>query len=395
MGVGCVKEPCGDAEHIKVIRMRVLCAVAVVVAVVSFPVPAGASVERRSARSAALEVAEVLLEVQTVSGAIPDAPGSIRVNEDSNMEYALIGLAAAYEETGDARYVSGLEDGIAWLAAREEMSDPQWRGSWFYVYSKQPPFDPIRTSPGGDVEDVRGVDATSSLFAYLVYLHGRITGTTDLANTYEPEVRAALDFVLARNRAEDGFFYSSWQLRDGSWRLWKFQYAADQGDVYLGMRAGALMYGDPVYQGAADFLEAEVPGAFFEPRWDRYALGRDRNGGRDPAMEGFNAIFPQGYLPWMFGDSLEARAAVDWLRAHRLRDGSIVVRRGRDYSLSPAVFAMGRAGLHKDPPSRSLRWLRAAPFDRGCIHDTGGGGPCYANVAGFGIIAMLGFLPVG
>lgn len=359
----------------------------------SLPAPVGASNEPRSTRAAALEVADFILDLQTASGAIPDAPGSVRVNEDSNMEYALIGLASAYAETGDPRYLSGLEDGIAWLAAREEMSDPQWRGSWHYVYSSQPPFEPLRTSPGGDVEDVRGVDATSSLFAYLVHLHGRVTGTTDLATTYEPEVRAALDFVLARNRADDGFFHSSWQLRDGSWRLWRFQYAADQGDVYLGMQAGALMYGDPDYQGSADFLEAEVSGAFFERRRERYALGRDRNGRRDPAMEGFNAIFPQGYLPWVFGDSPKARAALEWLRVHRLRDGSITVRRGRDYSLSPAVFAMGRAGVGSSPPSRSLRWLETVPLKGGCIHDFGDGGPCYANVAGLSVVALLGFLP--
>jgi hypothetical protein len=45
------------------------------------------------------------------------------------MEYALMGLAAAYQHSRDPRYLAALEKGIRWLAAREEMSDPKWRGS--------------------------------------------------------------------------------------------------------------------------------------------------------------------------------------------------------------------------------------------------------------------------
>jgi len=43
-----------------------------------------------------LKVASYLLKQQNADGMIPDEPGSQIVNEDSNMEYALIGLAAAY-----------------------------------------------------------------------------------------------------------------------------------------------------------------------------------------------------------------------------------------------------------------------------------------------------------
>lgn len=352
---------------------------------------------RTTSHSAAIRSADFLLDLQNAAGAIPDAPGSRRVNEDSNMEYALIGLGAAYDKTGRQRFLTGLESGIAWLAAREDMSSTRWRGSWHYVYSATSPFKPIPTSPGRGIDDVRGVDATSALFAYLVWLHGRLTGDDSLALTYEQNVRAALDFVLDQNQAADGFFYSSWQLRDGTWNLWKFQYSADQGDVYLGLRGGALLYGEPRYDGAADFLKANVPSTFFDPKQDRYALGRDRSGSRDLGLEGFNGIFPQGYLPWMLGADRQNRDAVAWLGANRKTDGRIVVGDGKAYALSPTVFAMGRAGLGADPPRRSLRWLRTArpqgPFDDGCIHDTRDGGPCYPNVAGFGVIALLGWLP--
>src|SRR5262245_45184065 len=44
----------------------------------------------------ALRVADALLARQDAAGAIPDEPGGSAVNEDSNMEYGLVGLAAAY-----------------------------------------------------------------------------------------------------------------------------------------------------------------------------------------------------------------------------------------------------------------------------------------------------------
>lgn len=201
-------------------------------------------------------------------------------------------LAAAYAASGERRYLDGLEHGIRWLADREEMADPRWRGSWFYAYSATAPFGPIPTSPGGGVSDVRGVDATSALFAYLVWLHRELSGSPALAAELEPNVRAALEFILARNRSPDGFFASSWQRRGGRWRLWRYRYAADQGDVHLGLHAGVLLYGDPRYGSAAGLLSDRVERAFFSHRIGRFALGTDPDGTRDRSPEGFNGIFP-------------------------------------------------------------------------------------------------------
>jgi hypothetical protein len=96
----------------------------------------------------AFHVADFLLSLQNESGAIADTPGSTLANEDSNMEYALAGLAAAYWYSKDRRYLRALENGISWLADRQEMADPQWRGSWFYAYRTTPPYAPVAISPG-------------------------------------------------------------------------------------------------------------------------------------------------------------------------------------------------------------------------------------------------------
>lgn len=58
---------------------------------------------------------------------------------------------------------------------------------------------------------------------------------------------------------------------------------------------------------------------------------------------------------------------------------------------------MGRRATGLGYARRSLRWLATAPFDRadGGVTDTGRGGPKYVNVAGFAIVALLGFAPFG
>jgi len=63
----------------------------------------------------ALRMADFILSLQNASGAIPDERGAITVNEDSNMEYALIGLGAAYGASKDVKYLNGLEKGSSGL----------------------------------------------------------------------------------------------------------------------------------------------------------------------------------------------------------------------------------------------------------------------------------------
>lgn len=75
----------------------------------------------------ALEMADFILALQSKAGAIADSPGAATANNDSNMEYALMALGAAYSFTRDARYLTGLTKGIAWLADRENMTSTHWR----------------------------------------------------------------------------------------------------------------------------------------------------------------------------------------------------------------------------------------------------------------------------
>ncbi|MEW5941434.1 MAG: glycosyl hydrolase, partial [Chloroflexota bacterium] len=362
------------------------------------PVVLGEKVQVKPYVAYALRTADYLLSQQNTDGAIPDVPNGETVNMDSNMEYALIGLAAAYQSSRDPRYLDGLEKGIRWLADREEMTDPQWRGSWFYAYSSAPPYDPIPTSPDDPaILDVRGVDATSALFAYLLYLHSAVSGSDALALEYETHARAALDFVLTHNQSADGFFYSSWQkwASDGHWHLWPFRYAADQGDVYLGMQAGWNLYNDARYRDVAIHLQEQMPAAFFDASQGRYATGIYEDGGFESELEGFDGIFPQGYLAWVFGENQFNHSAFDWLTSCIQPDGSLVCYPDDPrFSLSVSLYAMSAAAMGKPYPTQSVDWLLANTLDEqdGSIRDTlDPDSEKHPNVAGFSVVALLGF----
>ena len=348
----------------------------------------------QGAANQAIHIADFILKLQTAEGAISDRPGVITVNEDSNMEYALMGLAAAYRATNDRRYRDGLERGIKWLAAREEMTDPVWKGSWRYVYSALPPFAAIPTSPGEGIIDVRGVDATSTLFVYLLYLHQRVTGTDTLARMYAANAKAALDFVIQHNLDKDGFSQSSWQKHalDGQWHIYAVKYSADQGDVYLGMRAGAQLYHIAKYEQVARFLKRSTPQRFFIKADRRYALGLTEKHELDPTPY----VFAQGYLAWIWRDTPENRQAVAWMQSKIQRDGSMAEpSRKSASSLSVAMLALADAALQQPPPSRSVHWLLTVPYDSvtGAVHETADPHTYeYNNVAGFCVMSLLRFL---
>jgi len=345
----------------------------------------------------ALRLADFILSLETASGAISDRPGVLTVNQDSNMEYALIALGAAYGATKDPRYKDGLERGIRWLAAREEMIDPLWKGSWRYAYSAKAPYAPIPTSPGKGITDVRGVDATSTLFVYLLYLDQKLTGSDALVRTYSAHAQAALEFVIRCNLDKDGFSWSSWQQHasDGQWHLWAFKYSADQGDVYLGMQAGAELYHSGEYARIAHFLREETPQRFFLQAKGRYGLGLNAGGALDPTPY----VFAQGYLPWMWGDTPQNRHALAWLRSKVRHDGSFVEPDGKPASsLSAAMLGLAAAALRQPEPATSFRWLTGTPYDSatGGVRDTAiAASNEYSNVAGFCSISLLGFLPFG
>jgi hypothetical protein len=340
------------------------------------------------------------LALQNDSGAIPDEPGAITVNQDSNMEYALIGLGAAYSATHSTKYLDGLEKGIAWLADRQEMTDPNWTGSWYYVYSANPPYNRIPTSAGTGITDARGVDATSALFVYLLYLDQKLTGSHKLTQKYSGNAHSALDFVITHNLDVDGLSRSSWQLHadDGKWHFYQEKYSADQGDVYLGMHAGEMLYGDAKYREAAERLKTLTSTRLFSTSLQRYLLGMDENGNLDSSDDGNSADFSQGYLSWIWGGTDQSRAAVSWLHSKVQADGSVVSKAGAPvYSLNVAMLAMATRSLAQPAPGKSLRWFVDNMYDSktgGVYHDPGAGRKHeYNNETAFCAIAFLGFLP--
>lgn len=340
-----------------------------------------------------LRIADFILGLQDAGGAIRDSPDSDVVNEDSNMEYALIGLAAAYAFTSAPKYRMGLERGIGWLASREKMDNSKWRGSWFYTYAASPPYAPVPTSPGDNVRNVRGVDTTSALFVYLLHLHHKLTGSNVLVNKYRANAKAALNFVLKRNRGRNGFTYSSWQLRNGGWQLWKYQYTADQADVYLGLQAGSLLYGDVRFRNAAAFIRTHLPTAFFEPDQGRYAEGLDQSGNLDDTEE-FDMVFPQGYVPWVFGANEQNLSAYNWLAQGLQPDGRLVLFQGDPgYSLSVSLLGLAARAAAAPVAETALSWMLANTYDPndGGVRDYASpDAPKYSNVAGFTVLYLLG-----
>ena len=355
--------------------------------------PAGPTSPAPDPRIAVL--ADWLLGNQDSGGALQDDRGGDVCNEDSNMEYALAGLGAAFSATGDPRYLAALERGIRWLAARQEMADGPWRGSWFYVYACRPPYAPVATSPGAGVTDVRGVDSTGALFVYLLWLHARLSGSDALAQELSSNARGALDFVLDRDLDANGFTFSSWQLSGGAWRLWRYQYAADQADVLLGLRAGGLLFGSSGqrYAAAADRIAQGLAARFFDAGAGRFSEGLDEDGDLDFSEE-FDGIFPQGYIPWVLGPSAQAIAAYQWLARGVQSDGRVVLFNGDPgYSLTADVLSLAASRLGAPRPATSLDWLFSNTYvaATGAVQDTAErGSDETSNVVGFTILALVG-----
>ena len=364
------------------IRLRAAAAVLAACVLVSLALAGCSRAETRRNRAAALRMADFILSLQAENGAIPDAAGADSVNEDSNMEYALIALAAAYRATGREAYLTGLARGIAWLADAEVMEDGPWRGSWWYRCS--PDGQPLPSPQAYGVTDVRGVDATSALFVYLLYLYERCTGSSAYTDGYRENAGAALDFLLTRSRTEDGFFASSFQQdAAGVWSRYGCCYAADQGDVWLGLRAAALLYGGE-YAQTADFLEKNVPAAFFSEARGRYCTGIS-DGQPDWSEDGFAPVQSQGFLPWLWGDTPQNRAAVQWLQEW-LDGGS-----DGSYFLSAAFLRLGESGLGEPPSDAVARWLlsEGADASTGGVYDSPADHTETVNVAAFCVLSLL------
>jgi hypothetical protein len=340
----------------------------------------------------ALKMADFILTLQDAGGAIKDSPGGTVCNEDSNMEYALLGLAAAYKQSGNPKYLVGFEKGVVWLTDRIDMST-EWRGSFFYTYACSPPYAHIATSPGSGVKDVRGVDTTSAYLPYLLYVHSRITNSPSLSSTYAVQAKAALDFVVTHNLTAKGTTSSSYQLKKGKWVLWPYEYTADQADVYLGFMGASVLYDttERQYGKVADKLKLQIPALFYDTKAKRYAMGLD-DGALDWSDE-FDAIFPQGYAVWALGPSPQSTGATNWLKSKVRKNGKIVGFPGDPgFSLSAAEYLMAAHTLGQLEPASTTNWLLTVPYvtSTGGVKDSAQDSTQYSNVAAFSILGLLG-----
>jgi len=122
-------------------------------------------------------------------------------------------------------------------------------------------------------------------------------------------------------------------------------------------------------------------------------LGLNQKGVLDPTPY----VFAQGYLPWMWGDTVQNRQALSWLRSRLSRDGSPIEPDGKPASsLSAAVLGMAAAALRQPKPVKSFQWLTTKTYDpaRAGVHETADPKSSeYNNIAGFSAISLLGFLP--
>ena len=362
---------------------KLAAALAAAVLTVSLCAGCGRGEEARR-RAAAVRMADFILSLQGENGAIPDAADADTVNEDSNMEYALMALAAACRSTGRAEYLAGLERGIVWLARAEVLEGGPWDGSWWYVYDRDGGRLPAPPETGA--ADIRGVDSTSALFVYLLYLDQQCAGSRALADRYRAHAAAALDFLLTKSRTEAGFTAGFFE-KDGAgvWRRCGCCYAADQGDVWLGLQAGALLYGNAEYAQAADLLREKVPEVFFSGARRRYCAGVE-DGRQDWSEQGFAPIQSQGFLPWLWGDTEQNRASVGWLRER------MAEVRPEEYFLSAAFLGLGEQGLGGAFSDSAAAWLLENGLDpaSGGVYDSPRDHTETVNTAAFCALALLG-----
>ncbi len=335
-------------------------------------------------------MADFLLRLQMRNGAIPDAPGWSTCNTDSNMEYALLGLAAAYSRFSDGAYANALRQGLLWLSERQTTEGP-WRGSWFYSYDCRSGA-PAEVSPGADAQNARGVDSTSALFLYLVWVYEKLTGDDSLTKRLEPNLKAALNFFL-RARLPNGFFRSSWLFKDGRWTPFDFSYASDQGDCYLGLMAGWMLLGDSEALRYALELRALLP-RLFDYESGSYFLGVYADGEGEKIKDVADS-FALGYLPWVFGPSPENFLSLLWLERHQEGDGGFRIGKQRARLALPAVvyvLGMEALGLGESSSARRAKeWFLRLRCRGGGIRDSESpDAPCFSNLTGLALLALLG-----
>lgn len=308
------------------------------------------------------EVADFVLAQQTPLGCIPDAFNGLRAHEGAAMGRTLLAPAHAWRTFNRVQYRNAWRDGIRWLAVSMERQGT-WNGTWRQAYAAKPPHVPLPSSPDGIAADARGLSAAAGLFAYHVALYTQFTGDETLSNACRSHVQAALDFALERNRAPNHLFYRAWVQPKGqeTWELARKQFALDQADMLLGLKAGAWLLGHLRYRLAADQLQGRMRDLLFHKRDRAFGIALDEAGELLPPAEDAESYLIQGYLTWVLGFSRETEQAMKWLRERMEPDGSFRRRRGEPAEVLPvAAFCIGASRIinHANDQRRARRWLR-------------------------------------
>ncbi|MBI4744127.1 MAG: hypothetical protein HY776_04845 [Actinobacteria bacterium] len=334
-------------------------------------------------KKAIIKTADFIVALQDKNGAIKDSSDGY-INEDSTMEYGLIGLAAAYHKTNNAKYLTALKKGIKWLAKVQNKD-----GSWYIAYNHNYLSETPSVYQEDSIEAIKGVASTNSLFVYNLYLYTYLSKDKTLAVILRKNSEKALIFILKNNYdAKDGYFRNSYQKRNGRWYLWPVKYSADQADCYLGLMAGYRLYGNPKYLTKAKAIKENFNSIFFDKNKKIFKVGIDE---KNQALDdsGFNEYFVQGYAPWVFGNNKYTKMSIDWLRKKQNKNGGIEVKEeGRVYSLTTALYALNEKSL-KEKKINALNYLfnTAQDKENGGVKDSSSDSALYSNVAAFSILS--------
>jgi hypothetical protein len=164
----------------------------------------------------------------------------------------------------------------------------------------------------------------------------------------------------------------------------------------LGLHAAFLLFGDAKYEELARKIKNNIYWKFFYTRKHRFALGINEDMKIQKHMEKVNGIFPQGYLPWVFGHSIPfPENSLDWLLSKQKHNGKIKVSGGK-YALTPIIQIMGQLRIYSTFNLKAWLWVNKFCYDSatGGIRDKPSKRSVeFCNVAGFGIIALTGFRP--
>jgi hypothetical protein len=156
------------------------------------------------------------------------------------------------------------------------------------------------------------------------------------------------------------------------------------------MQAGSLLYHSSEYERVARLLKENTPVRFVSKTTGKYGLALNQKNVLDPTPY----VFAQGYLAWIWGNTLQNRQALAWLRSRVRGDGSPIEPDDKPAPrLSAAVFGMAVSAVKQPEPLKSFQWLTTTPYDpvSGGVHETAKPKSSeYDNVAAFCAISLLG-----